>query len=433
MRILIFVQQLNSMGGIERVVIEHLRLFREHGVAIKLLVEKPITTTRELVQENEIVLSLDTAKRKWQLEEIIKSFRPEAVIFHGTSHKLSSVDVSVVNSFAIPSICVVHFPFNSAMALESRYNGWVRFIGEVLDKCVLATVSRIDALWWRSLGCRAFHVQNPFVKPKNVDLSRRTVEDGTTNLIWVGRQAEQKQPSAALAAFARVHAVEPKTRMMMIGGSDAGWKPYKDEAKRLGCLEAVQFISERPDINEYWAKADIHLLTSVVESFCLVWAEAKAAAIPTVMYELPYLELAEDHRGYIAVDQRNVTALADAMLTLVRNPERRRAMGLDAKASLDLFNDEAVWTSWKKLFDALKSDETGREVPEDFKTVVSQIYSAYAFRKEKHQWEENMEADFRRLTGGSLRPLARFLEHCVDVSRRLKYLVVSAIKFGRRS
>lgn len=422
MKIAIFVQQLEFMGGVERVVLEQLRIFAAHGVELTLFVERPVRLMAHAVCVPVVVLSKDGATRGKLWQESFDRSRPDMLIFHGVSHECAKSDITMAKKNGIPTIGVVHFAFPGNVALDGRGNSWRTFRENGADCTAFATVSRIDALWWRALGMRAFHVQNPFVHPKNADLSRRPGEDGTTNLIWVGRQAEPKQPSAALAAFARVHAAEPKTRLTMIGGSAAGWKPFRKAAARLGCADAVEFISERPDLNAYWEKAHIHLLTSVVESFCLVWAEAKAAAIPTVMYELPYLELAEDPRGYVAVEQRNIEALADAVLALVRDPERRRIMGEEAKESLAAFNDEAVWTSWQRLFEGLKTDTEGWDVPKDLKTVVEQIYAAYAFRKEKHQWEENMEADFRKLTRWSLRPFARFLERCVEMARKIKHV-----------
>lgn len=423
MKVFVYCRQLELMGGIERVVLEQLRIFAAHGVELTLFVERPVRLMAHAVRVPVVVLPNDAEAREKLWRESFARSRPDMLIFHGVSHECAKSDITMAKKNGIPTIGVVHFAFPGNVALDGRGNSWRTFRENGADCTAFATVSRIDALWWRALGMRTFHVQNPFVHPKNVDLSRRPGEDGTTNLIWVGRQAEPKQPSAALAAFARVHAAEPKTRLTMIGGSAAGWGPYRKAAARLGCADAVEFISERPDLNAYWEKAHIHLLTSVVESFCLVWAEAKAAAIPTVMYELPYLELAEDPRGYVAVEQRNIEALANAVLALVRDPERRRILGEEAKESLAAFNDEAVWASWTRLFEGLKTDTEGWDVPKDLKTMVEQIYAAYAFRKEKHQWEEDMNSDFIRLTGRSMKGFARFLSGCVGGARRIKRLL----------
>ena len=420
MQIAIFCQQLEFMGGIERVVLEQLRIFKAHGADVILLIDRQIDLMKDRVNVPVYVLKCLEEGRKEQLETILKAEKPDLLIFHGVGHQGTASDIAVANSCGVANVCVIHFPFNSNVALDGSGNSWKAFREGGRDCTAYATVSAIDAMWWRGLGCRAFHVQNPFVHPQmNAEPSRRSREAGTTNLLWVGRQAEPKQPKPALAAFARAYSACPELRLTMVGGSDKGWRALRKEAKRLGCASAVRFLSERPDLNEEWMRADIHLLTSVCESFCLVWAEAKAAGIPTVMFEMPYLELAEDPRGYVAVEQRNIEALSDAIVSLAKDRERRLELGREARESLARFNDEAVWSSWMRLVDGLKTG-CGREVLPEVRHIASQMYFAYSYRKEKHQWEEDMEHDFNLLTHCSLRPFAKLLAKLVGGIRAIK-------------
>lgn len=420
MKIAIFCQQLEYMGGIERVVLEQVRIFKTNGVKVVLLLEREPVVFRDKLETAFKVLENSESTRRAQLASIFEKWQPEYILFHGVSHQHAELDIEVSNKCGVKSICVVHFPFVSNIALGSgAYNSW-RVFYETGKACTsFATVSGIDEIFWRGLGKRAFHVQNPFVHPKkDMEGFRRLGEAGKANLVWVGRLCEQKQPKSALAAFALAARKRPSLHLTMVGGDARSIKPLARYAKDLGVADAVEFVPERPDINEYWAKADIHLLTSICESFCLVWAEAKAAGIPTVMFDLPYLDLSKDKCGYIAVEQKDVYALADAIVELVDNPAKRLEMGLEAKQSLAPFNDKAVWESWSKVFQELKSPSTGFEVNSDVRTIVEQMYFAVKYDKETHRWPEDMEIAFNRLTKCSLRPLARgfqkflgFLEH----------------------
>lgn len=422
MRISIFCQQLEYMGGIERVVLEHLRIFSAKGLSVELLVDRPISLMKEKVFCPWTLLPSNSKERKDVLENYLKTKRPDLLIFHGVSHEHSVQDVTIAKKNDIKSVCVIHFPFVSNLALDGgKYNSWYEFYSKGSDCTAFATVSAIDAVFWRGLGKKSFHVQNPFVHPSmNVEMSRRGGEDGTSNLLWVGRLCEPKQPKSALAAFAQAVKACPNITLTMVGGDVKGIKALQKEARRLGVLEKVEFVPERPDINEYWAKADIHLLTSICESFCLVWAEAKAAGIPTIMFELPYLELAEDKRGYIAVEQRNIKALADAIVKVVNDGNLRLSMGKDAKESLSPFNDEAVWQSWARVFEGVKDPEAGLDVDINLKTIVSQMYMAVCYDKEAHRWPEEMAENWQRLTRTSMRPIARGFECLVDTVRKIK-------------
>ena len=422
MKICIFCQQLEFMGGIERVVLEHLRIFAARGAQVSLLLEREPVLMRDFLRCPWKVLPLEPDARRAALAACFAEASPDVVIFHGISHSNGAVDAQTAAECGVKSVCVVHFAFNAAVSLEHGVgNSWKTFARNGAACTAFATVSAIDAKFWRALGKKAFHVQNPFVHPPADALSvRKRGESGTVNMIWVGRLVEPKQPEAALETFALVAKARPAARLTMVGGDPQGIKRMARAAKRLGIADKTEFVPERPDISGYWAKADIHLLTSICESFCLVWAEAKAAGMPTVMFELPYLELAADPRGYVAVAQKDVKALADAAIALIDDVGLRERMGREARESLAPFNDDAVWESWTRLFAGLDDPSDGTGADADFKTVVTQIYAAVCHDTETHRWPEEMEADWMRLTHCSMRPFARFLHSAVSAVRKIK-------------
>ena len=417
----IFTRQLNCMGGIERVVIEQVRIFKHHGLEVVLLLEEEPNYKGYLFDCRCIVLPMECKCRVKVLENFLKAQSLDSVIFHGLSRKFAKIDVVTFSQFNVATVVAIHFPFHQTIALDCGYNAIADYTNRGEGCTAFATVSAIDAVFWRALGKKAFHVQNPFVHPsKNVERCQRDGKDGLANLLWVGRLCEQKQPASALVAFALALKVCPNITLTMVGGDIKGIKSLQKKALRLGILEKVEFVPERPDINEYWEKADIHLLTSICESFCLVWAEAKAAGIPTVMFDLPYLELAEDKRGYIAVEQRNVQALADAIIALVNDGKRRLSMGCEAKASLAPFNDEAVWESWARVFEGINETNAGLEVDADLKTIVSQVYMAVCYDKDTHRWPEEMVTDWQKVTRTSMRPIANALHWVVGALQKIK-------------
>lgn len=421
MKICIFAQQVEFMGGIERVALEQIKIFSVHGATVKMLLNSGHGAMLDALGCPVAIIPAKGHGRAAFLRDYFTLEKPDAIILHGESHRDFPDDMAIINECNIKSVCVAHFPFMTNIALLGTRNTWKAFIERTSACTAIATVSEIDAKFWRALGGKAFHVQNPFVHPPADALSvRKRGEGGTVNMIWVGRLVEQKQPEAALEAFALVAKARPAARLTMVGGDPQGIKRMARAAKRLGIADKTEFVPERPDISGYWAKADIHLLTSICESFCLVWAEAKAAGMPTVMFELPYLELAADPRGYVAVAQKDVKALADAAIALIDDAGRRERMGREARESLAPFNDDAVWESWTRLFAGLDDPSDGTGADADFKTVVTQIYAAVCHDKETHRWPEEMEADWMRLTHCSMRPFARFLHSAVSAVRKIK-------------
>lgn len=374
MKLAIYTHNLADLGGIERVVREHLRIFAERGAECKVFGEANC----------EIVLPVVGNGRKTKLKEFLLEFKPDYLILHGVAHPAAKEDIKIAKELGIKTIVVCHFSFPSAMLLDRDELANRNFLEGVRGADMVATVSAIDAKWWRALGCRAMHVQNPFVHPKNAEVIRRSGDSGTMNLLWVGRNAEPKQPKVALAAFARLAEKVPEVHLTMVGGSDEGWNAIRKEAKKLGLANKVTCLGQRDDLNELWDKADLHLLTSVTESFCLVLAEAKAKGIPTAMFEIPFLELTESKKGLVLAPQGDVEGLVDKIAAVLSDREELNKLGKEAKESLAPFNDDAVWASWQKIFAALKSGEDGYEVSEDLKTIVTQQFFAWNRFCDKH-------------------------------------------------
>jgi len=390
MKIAIYTHNINDLGGIERVVREQLRIFAAQGVECKLFGDEGGRT-------------------------LLTKWKPDYCILHGVVQPKVADDIAACHELNIPVIAVCHFSFPSAMLLDGDEAANRNFLKYAKLCDMVAPVSEIDTLWWRALGCRAMHVQNPFVHPKHVETIRCGGEDDTTNLLWVGRNAEPKQPSAALAAFAHVVQSAPNVHLTMIGGSDTAWNGIRKRADQLGIGAKVTCLGQRDDINDLWDKADIHLLTSVTESFCLVLAEAKAKGIPTAMFEIPFLELVEGVKGLVTAPQGDVEALAAGIVELVKNPDKRRQLGREAFESIAPFNDEAVWQSWMRVFKALKTGEGGYEVDAALKTIVTQQHCAWNRFCEKNFWAVQMARDVAKLTGGivTMRVFARTVRRCV--------------------
>jgi glycosyltransferase involved in cell wall biosynthesis len=70
-------------------------------------------------------------------------------------------------------------------------------------------------------------------------------------------------------------------RLLVVGdGPDAG--VMRSESARLHVADKVTFVGSTPNVEPYFAQADVLLLPSASESFGLVALEAMAAGVPVV-------------------------------------------------------------------------------------------------------------------------------------------------------
>ena len=376
--ICMYTAQLHLAGGIESVVRDLYTILPMGGIHVVAACEYG---KADWIADSDY-LCLKDVNRETAWQEFIAKNRVDVVVFNYTARAYEREvirDITLIQSLGVPCVKMIHSSFPSSLLLSGDERD-IRDIGNIARHCkAVFTVSQIDAKFWTALGHKAICIQNPIHVPKkNADMSRQDGrEPGVTNLVWVGRQCEQKQPSTALAAFAQACIKTDKARLTMIGGSEKGWKPLEKEAKRLGVADKVKFLAARSDITDIWNMADVHLLTSITESFCLVLAEAKSMGIPSIMFDLPYLELTASEKGLVVVPQGDLEGMADAIVRVAEDESLREKLGRESQESLTDFNHEKVVADWQRALAAVESGEGFAYVSDDARIIASQMSFAW--------------------------------------------------------
>ncbi len=150
-------------------------------------------------------------------------------------------------------------------------------------------------------------------------------------ILVVGRmqKTRDKGHSALIAAMPGVLARVPEARLIIAGTGDA-CDQFKNQAMISGAAAAIDFRGFVPDseIGRLWEESSVFAMPSFGEGFGLVYIEAMRHALPVVASPLDAAPefVAHGETGF-CVDPRNVPALADALVTLLQNPDRARAMG----------------------------------------------------------------------------------------------------------
>lgn len=421
--ICMYTAQMEYVGGIESVIRCLLPIFSSHGVACWVACESgsPIGIPHNAFE----VFSQRQADRRLQWQTFLKKHPTDIVIFHYVNSPSLPDEILYLKSIGVRCGIVIHSPFLCAFLCKGEERLLQKYY-EVAKLCdIVLTVSKLDAEWWSAFGIHAVHIQNPFVHPsKNVEMSRRTSEDGAANILWVGRHCEPKQPKAALAAFALASRTCPELKLTMVGGTGRDNKALFRAAKKLKIDKKVSLIDFRQDISDLWARADIHLLTSLTESFCLVIAEAKAHSVPTVMFDIPFLELVESGKGVLVAPQNDIEGLSAAIVRVAKDGELRRKLAAEAKDSLAEFTDDAVWATWEKAFVSLDGcvPSRGRE-----SLLPSQVYMAWNNYCDRTLWAVRFAEEWECLFHCSFKPFANTMNWLFNKSRQAKRLVTKAL------
>lgn len=403
--IAIWFPSLEHMGGIERVILEHIRIFSERGHKLVLVLEEVPTRFKSLITCPCVVMQ-ETQERKFQWAQIQQAHSPQVVIFHGADFPTVQSDLEIVRALGMKSVLNVHFSFPSPIIFNEASHIYVLHeqVGKLVDG--MATVSAMDAACWRALGCKAWHVQNPFVRPTSQSAIRKNEKSNI--ILWLGRFVEAKQAEQAVRIFFHIHSVLPETRLQMLG-CDHGASSLTLLIRQLNLQDCVEILPSQDDTSLYYQQAKLCLITSITESFCLVLAEAKWYGLPVVMYDIPFLELTDGNRGIVSAPFGRHEQLAAEALKLLQDEALYATTSQEAKESMLLFNDDAVYHSWMRLFTHMESGEK----PEDRTTSQAEMMTrcmvqAWNYHCSKNDWKIKFFDDTAKLLGGLPARMARY-------------------------
>ena len=112
-------------------------------------------------------------------------------------------------------------------------------------------------------------------------------------------------------------------------GTGSRERDLKDLATSLGVAPAVRFLGFRDDVPEVTAALNVSVLPSIdCDASSAVLKEALACGVPAVATSIGgAAEILEDGVTGLIVPPRDPPRLATAVLTLLDDPEKARAMG----------------------------------------------------------------------------------------------------------
>ena len=178
----------------------------------------------------------------------------------------------------------------------------------------------------------------------------RRADPSTFVLCHVSNFRPVKRVGDVVEAFARVAASVP-ARLLLVG--DGPDRPLAERlARSRRVCDRIDFLGEQPDVSLSLARSDAFLLASETESFGLSALEAMACGIPVVGPStggLPEVVVAGETG--LLTPPGDPGALADACLSLARDPDLRARMGAAARArAVGAFSPRAVVGRYLDLY-----------------------------------------------------------------------------------
>jgi phosphatidylinositol alpha-mannosyltransferase len=170
--------------------------------------------------------------------------------------------------------------------------------------------------------------------------------DGRPNILFVGRLEPRKGFRYLLRAFPQVKEEFPRARLIVVGAYEKEEVAEHLLYAREHHLTGVKFVGRvsDDDLPRYYRTCDVFCAPSTgFESFGIVLLEAMAAGKPTVATDIPgYRDLLADGREGFLAEPKNESALAQAIIRILKNPGLQRSMGAEGRA-------KAGHYSWRQV------------------------------------------------------------------------------------
>jgi glycosyltransferase involved in cell wall biosynthesis len=193
-------------------------------------------------------------------------------------------------------------------------------------------------------------------------IRREFAADDCYLLLIVARLHTEKGHSYLFEALPKVRQRVTKPVRLLVAGAGTFEQAYKEEVRALGCQDAVQFLGFRKDSPDLMAAADLLVLPSLAEAFGLVLTEALYLGTPVVATRIGGIpEIVDDGVDGILVPAKDSTALADAIIELLNDDDKRASLrGTGREKVMKRFDFKDMVRSYESIYNQLiKKAEEG--------------------------------------------------------------------------
>lgn len=153
----------------------------------------------------------------------------------------------------------------------------------------------------------------------------------------VGRLNWAKDQAGLIRAFRQVHEERSDAVLVLIGEGELRAE-LQQCAITEGVSDSVRFLGDRNDVPELLQGLDLFVLSSLSEGYSMALLEACAVALPIVATTVGGNgEIVHDGSSGRLVPAGDPAALANAMLDLLRSPERALALGRAARTWVEQY------------------------------------------------------------------------------------------------
>lgn len=189
-------------------------------------------------------------------------------------------------------------------------------------------------------------VPNPVFIP-----NQKAKPDQSQILLNVGRLVPQKNQQLAIKAFSRIENEISKGWVFEIFGEGEEEDNLRKKAEELKVKERILLRGKVKEIEKYYLKSGIFILSSLYEGTPNALLEAMAFGVPPIVSDAcpGALEFIRHGENGLIFSSGNEIDLSEKMKILMEDPEKRVEIGKNARETVNQFSLENVIPAWNRL------------------------------------------------------------------------------------
>jgi glycosyltransferase involved in cell wall biosynthesis len=312
----------------------------------------PRAPTGDEVDHNDVV-SIVHLLGDARCPQLIKEITPLAMLRHEILDTRPGVVVSFIdrtNVRVLAAMAATGVPVVACEQTDARRVSLGEWQGarEELYRRAAAVVAPDPAIaqWLGAKGARAWAIHNPLVAPAN---PKHRSQNGQRKIVTLSRLSAEKRPEFLVRSFASIAPQFPDWRLEIYGDG-----PQRNMLEHLVEKLAPNRIHFRGFSNEPYdvlATAALFVSASRLEGFGNAIWEALACGVPVVAMDAGASVRALVRHGVdgIIVTQQTMSALADALASLMSDENRRDAYASRAPEVVERFSFESALEKWEEL------------------------------------------------------------------------------------